>query len=37
MARINRSGRGKGRPRINRVEADLGTPELQLHKVALYH
>jgi hypothetical protein len=35
MARINRSGRGKGRPRVNRIEADLGTPELRLHKLKL--
>jgi len=35
MAPINRSGRGRGRPRTQPLEADLGTPELRLHKLRL--
>lgn len=35
MARINRSGRGRGRPRASRIEPDLGTPELRIHKLKL--
>jgi hypothetical protein len=35
MSGISRSGRGRGRPRSNGTEPDLGTPELRLHKLTL--
>ena len=35
MTQASRSGRGRGRPRINGVEPDLGTPELRVHKLKL--